>query len=92
MSGFYSEEYHDLVAAQRVLSGLLKPEIKPSDGAQVSRALVDLIRLKRDMRGIPDPKPVDVAKPQRVHREPKNVVPVEMPAEPPAQSQSPSHG
>jgi hypothetical protein len=61
MPGFYSEEYHDLVAAQRVLSNAMTEEgAKLSERSQCARALVDIVRLKRDMRGIPDPKPVDV--------------------------------
>jgi hypothetical protein len=53
----------------------------------LTRALVDVIRLKRDMRGIPDPKPADAKDLKRNGKQfPRNASPV--PVEPaPAQEQ-----
>lgn len=57
---FYSDEYKHVLLAERVMSRLLeKEDLKAAEGAQVTRALCDAVRLKRDMRGVPDPKPVD---------------------------------
>lgn len=74
MGGFYSDEYKALLTAQKALTLALEPKAneqgavlypEPRDSAQVTRALVDLVRLKRDMRGVPDPKPVDVSQTKR---------------------------
>jgi hypothetical protein len=59
---FYSEEYKHLLLAERVMATALQDtEGKLSERSQCARALVDLVRLKRDIRGVPDPKPVDVS-------------------------------
>lgn len=59
-------EYRHLLLAERVNAGMLEEDgLKAAECAQVTRALVDCIRLKRDMRGCPDPRPVDVSKPTR---------------------------
>ena len=64
-----SEEYRDVLKCQRAMSAILDREnLKGSEGAQVVRALVDAVRLKRDMRNIPDPRPADVSRPARKPR------------------------
>jgi hypothetical protein len=71
MGGFYSEEYHDLVAAQRAITLAMKPkptedgkgEVYPDarDVSQLATALTRVIDQKRVMRGQPAPKPVDTS-------------------------------
>lgn len=77
-----SEEYHHLLTAQRLILEALKAgDEMLSAKSQGTRALCDVIRLKRDMRGVPDPKPVDttqVAKPRRARRPT-----LDLPPEPP---------
>lgn len=66
---FKTPEYQHLLAAERVLvSAIDADEAKLSERSQCARALVDLIRLKRDMRGVPDPRPVDVSQKVRKRR------------------------
>lgn len=56
------EEYKDLLTAQRTLRKVIAlADAKLGELSQGTRALVDVIRLKRDIRGIPDPKPQDVS-------------------------------
>ena len=77
-----TEEYRDILKAQRAMSRILeRDDLKGAEGAQVVRALVDAVRLKRDMRGIPDPKPIDAT----LTRKQKRVGPGRpTPAQPPA--------
>jgi hypothetical protein len=57
---FYSEEYKHLLLAERAMSTAIDSvEAKPSDIAQLARALVAVIDQKRAIRGVPDPKPID---------------------------------
>ena len=79
-----TEEYRDVLKAQRAMSRMLESDgIKPSEGAQVTRALIEAVRLKRDMRGVPDPRPQDMgpkAKRSRASRapiEPLSVAPAD---------------
>jgi hypothetical protein len=60
---FYTDEYKHLLAAERSLSDEIETPGEKSNCAMLARALVDVIRLKRDIRGVPDPKPVEVGKP-----------------------------
>lgn len=55
-----------MLGAQRVLADSMDKQVeKRAEYAQIARALCDVIRLKRDMRGVPDPKPVDVSQTKR---------------------------
>ena len=57
-----SEEYANLLEAQRLMLIALKSgDDKLGAKSQGTRALVEVIRLKRDIRGVPDPRPVDVS-------------------------------
>ncbi len=61
---FKTPEYQNLLAAERVMVKTMEDDsVKPSERSQCARALVDIIQLKRNMRGDPNPKPVDVSKP-----------------------------
>lgn len=69
-------EYKDLLAAQRVLRATIDSGDHTLPAlAQGTRALVDVIRLKRDMRGVPDPRPVDVSKPAKRQRRASGIDP-----------------
>lgn len=71
---FYSDEYKHVLLAERAMAKMLeKEDLKGAEGAQVTRALCDAIRLKRDMRGVPDPRPVDVSKPAGKSSRPKSL-------------------
>lgn len=88
---FYTDEYKHVLLAERTMARLLEREdIKPSDGAQCTRALVDAVRLKRDMRGVPDPRPVDVGKASKRQRRTAESSPVSLPAPSPDAAQAPS--
>lgn len=89
MPGFYSQEYHDLVAAQKVLSQELESPPEKSATPMLARALVDVIQLKRKMRGLPDPRPVEVEDPRKRRKRGADqgsgsAAPTDGPFEPPA--------
>lgn len=87
MPAYCTDEYRHLLAAERVISKILENPGEDDNVPMLARALVDVIQQKRFCRGVPNPKPAE-GKPKRGPRQPRNVVPVEMPAEPPpAQSQ-----
>ncbi len=71
MGGFYSEEYHDLVAAQRAITNALQPKANSAgeliypdarDVAILASSLTRVVDQKRVMRGQPAPKPADSIK------------------------------
>lgn len=74
---FKTPEYQHLLLAERVMAEILeKGDGKLSELAQCARALVDLVVLKRNMRGDPNPKPVDVSEGKRKRRAPAHQAPV----------------
>lgn len=58
---FCTKEYRHLLDTEKALSAEIQSPGERSNIAQLARALVDVIRLKRDIRGIPNPRDIDVA-------------------------------
>lgn len=72
----YSEEYKDLLAAQRAIRSEIDNPTEDTNLAMLSRALVDLVQQKRYCRGLPNPRPQDM-QPKNKRRSPQSVAPCE---------------
>lgn len=61
MQHYYSPAYRNAVALQRFLSEkVLNDDVDDKAISGIVKAWVELERLKRDMLGKPNPKPIDV--------------------------------
>lgn len=61
MQHYYSPSYRNAVALQRFITAkVLSGKVEDKSIGNIVRAWIDLERLKRDMLGKPNPKPIDV--------------------------------
>lgn len=65
MAAYRTAEYRHLIAAERAISESIKSPSENESISSLSAALVKVIDMKRAMRGIGNPKPVDYGKRKR---------------------------